>query len=262
MGLVYTTISHKFRKFHKLTCNEYVFADMIYKLSTSPLSKIKGWCYMSRPIMADEMGLSKQSILNLIDILIDKGFIERDEKTAYLRTTRAWNIVYFSDLGGKESLPLKGKESLPDGGKESLPNINTLDNYSLFDNKESVCFNDFWNLYSKKVGKKPCEILFKKLKLDVRKQIISILPAWKKQFKNLQFLPDPLTFLKNERWNDEIINNQNNASKYPMEWSQQFQDTLSGQDLSNYYKWLHENGFSPDKNRFDITIGWSKKKQA
>lgn len=258
MGLVFTTIQHKFRKLNKLTCNEYVLADMIYKLSTSPLSEIKGWCYMSRPTMADEMGLSKQSILNLIDCLIEKGFIKKDEKTSYLKTTRAWDLVYFIDGVGKESLLAKGKESLPQKGKESLPNNNTLNNSSLIDIKEGCCFDDFWNLYGKKVGKKPCEKIWKKIKLDVRKVIFERLPKWKLQFTNSQFYPNPETFLQDERWNDDISTEQVSNGKYPLNWSQEFQDKLQGAELSSYYKYLHESGFKPIKDRFDKIIEWRK----
>lgn len=154
MGLIFTNIQHRFRKANKLTCNEYVLADMIYQLSVSPLSKVKGWCYMSRPKMAEEIGISKQSILNLIESLIEKGFIKRDEKTAYLKTTRNWDLVYFQDfIPGKESLPPNGKESLPDGSKESLPDNDNLDNTSLFDNKEDA-FIFFIKEFNKKRNSK------------------------------------------------------------------------------------------------------------
>lgn len=213
MGLIFTTIQHKFRKANKLTCNEYVLADMIYKLSTSPLSKIKGWCYMSRPNMAEEMGVSKQSILNLIEVLIEKGFIKKDEKTSYLKTTRAWDIVYFTDGTGKESLPHKSKESLPETGKESLPDNNTFDNTSLIDIKESCCFDDFWKLYGKNVGKKPCQKIWSKIKLPIRKIIFERLPKWKLQFTNNQFYPNPETFLQDERWNDDILMEENSNNQ-------------------------------------------------
>lgn len=109
---------------------------------------------MSRPKMAEEMGISKQSILNLIEALIEKGFVKRDDKTAYLKTTRLWDLVYFQDfLAGKESLPPAGKESLPQGGKESLPDNDTLDNTSLFDNKEDA-FTFFIKEFNKKRNSK------------------------------------------------------------------------------------------------------------
>lgn len=97
---------------------------MIYYLSTSPESKIVGWCYMGREKMADELGLTKQSILNLIQSLTVKGFVIKDDETSFLKTTRLWNVIYFTE--GKESLPIS-QESLPTQGKLSLPNNNNLD---------------------------------------------------------------------------------------------------------------------------------------
>lgn len=125
MALIYTTVIHKFRKANNLSCNEYILADMIYYLSTSPESKIVGWCYMGREKMADELGLTKQSILNIIQSLITKGFIIKDEETSFLKTTRAWNLVYFTE--GKESIP-NDQKSLPKSGKESIPYINNTNN--------------------------------------------------------------------------------------------------------------------------------------
>lgn len=152
--LVFTNIQHEFRKKNKLTCNEYVLADMVYQLSTNPDSEIKGWCYMSKINMGFEIGVSKQSVLNLIDNLITKGFLHKDSKTCFLKTTKMWNVVYFTDgkeslpLTGKESLPMVkkvvsiGKESLPHDGKESLPNNNNLDNNIDNNKKENDLFNE------------------------------------------------------------------------------------------------------------------------
>lgn len=126
MSLKYTNIQHDFRKKHGLSCNEYVLADMIYFLSTNPQSKVPGWCYKSRVSLADDLGVSKQSILNLVRSLEDKSLVEKSDITSFLRTTEVWNKVYFTD--GKESLPDNGKESLLEGGKESLPYNNNIDN--------------------------------------------------------------------------------------------------------------------------------------
>jgi len=147
--LIYTNIQHIFRKAHQLTCNEYIFLDMVYHLSTNPDSKIQGWCYATKEGLADEIGLSKQSIINLSHKLIDAGFLHKDEQTKFLKTTKKWNDVYFTDgnenlptvkkvyRGGKESLPERGKESLPKHGKESLPYNNTLDNNSIDNNTDN-----------------------------------------------------------------------------------------------------------------------------
>lgn len=124
-GLKFTTIQHDFRKKNNLTCNEYILADMIHFLSTHPSSKVKGWCYKSRPSLASDIGVSKQSVLNILKALELKGFILKDQKTNYLKSTEKWFVVYF--IGGQDSLP-PSQESLPLGGQKSLPNNNNIDN--------------------------------------------------------------------------------------------------------------------------------------
>lgn len=70
----------------------------------------------------------------------------------------------------------------------------------------NIDFNSFWDLYDKKVGaKNKCEKKWNKLKPEIQKTIIDILPSWKSQFNDKQFQPFPETFLNQERWNDEII---------------------------------------------------------
>lgn len=138
MGLTYTNIQHEFRKNNELSCNEYVLLDMIYFLQTSPLSKIQGWCYMKRDTMADEIGISKQGILKMIDRLIISNFIERDEETKYLRTTRKWNLVYFNS--GKQSVPTVNKvtESSKQSSPETSENNPTYNSTIEDNNKDNI----------------------------------------------------------------------------------------------------------------------------
>ena len=76
-------------------------------------------------------------------------------------------------------------------------------------------FDLFWNLYDKKTGdKNGCIKKWDRLKPETQTKILSILPEWKTQFSDKQFQPYPATFLNQERWNDEIINN-NGEKKEP-----------------------------------------------
>lgn len=127
MSNIFTTIYHAFRVHHGLTLNEYVLCDTIYYLSTNPDSKVLGWCYKSRVNLAKDLGLSKQSILNLINSLIDKDFIIKDPETNFLKTSRKWNEVYRFTTG-KDSLP--PANFLDESGKDSLPNNNIYNNIS------------------------------------------------------------------------------------------------------------------------------------
>lgn len=85
---------------------------------------------------------------------------------------------------------------------------------------KKIEFNVFWDLYEKKVGSKPkCKKKWDSLPAKTQNKIIESLPAWLKQIKDKQFQPHPLTYLNNERWNDELqgtkkvvlINDEENA---------------------------------------------------
>lgn len=146
----YTTIIHTVRINLDLSCNEYCVADMIYHLSNNPVSKIQGWCFAAKETLGEYMGMSKQSIHNLLNTLIDKGLIEKDEDTKWLRTTNKWYqavIIEKVKFTSKESIPTvkkvyseQSKKFTPDS-KESLHNNNIdkdIDNISTKVESETV----------------------------------------------------------------------------------------------------------------------------
>lgn len=150
--LVYTTIQHDFRKKNNLTCNEYVLCDMVYQLSVLPNSKFAGWCYMKREIMANEIGMAKRSIINLINRMIDAKFILKDPETSYLKTTEKWYNVYC--MGGEETAPQvkklhpRGEETAP---QHILYNDNNKDKEREKEKKSSLTiFNIFLKVFKEK----------------------------------------------------------------------------------------------------------------
>lgn len=72
-------------------------------------------------------------------------------------------------------------------------------------------FEKFWEMYPKKTGKKPCENKFFLLKKDDINNVLAWLEehikSWDKDIKlgTLKYIPNPLTFLNQERWRDEVI---------------------------------------------------------
>ena len=151
---MYTTIIHPLRKSLNISCNEYCVLDTIYHLSNN--SKYGGWCIKSRQNIADDLDLSKQTVITIIDNLEKKGLILKNEDTKFLRPCdlyceaiqqkNDWIVGKISGEKmisgnisvGKESLPeclTDGKESLPhrsrnftDIGQETLPNNNIYTN--------------------------------------------------------------------------------------------------------------------------------------
>jgi hypothetical protein len=133
--IAYTIILHKIRKELKLTLMEYCVADCIYHLSNNPSSKILGWCYAPKGFIADFLETSSQTIFSIIDKLIEKKLLEKDEATKHLRTTSLWYdkvVLPRSKKEYKETLyPIKKLDSksikkLDNDYKETLYNNNNI----------------------------------------------------------------------------------------------------------------------------------------
>lgn len=85
----YTTIHHNSRKELGLSMVEYAIADLIYNLQNHTRSRLRGWCYASKPTMAALLGVSRRTVFNTIDALVKKEIAERNDK-GYLKTTDKW----------------------------------------------------------------------------------------------------------------------------------------------------------------------------
>lgn len=125
-----------------LSCNEYVILDTVFLLSRK-----SGWCYLTRENMAKNIGATKQAVINIVERLIERGFLVKNDKGS-LATTELWENPQLSDdLDGKESLP-GGYKKFTDTvkkvyqtGKESLPNNNIDNNNKNKDNNISERFS-------------------------------------------------------------------------------------------------------------------------
>lgn len=71
--------------------------------------------------------------------------------------------------------------------------------------REENTFNEFWNKYPKKVSRKNCLTKWQKLKESDKETILKTIDNFisYKPFKDYTH-PNPLTYLNQERWNDEI----------------------------------------------------------
>lgn len=67
-------------------------------------------------------------------------------------------------------------------------------------------FDEFWEAYPKKVGKQPAHKKWKQKHLDAKAEMIIADVIWRKgrsQQWNKGFVPNPATYLHQERWDDE-----------------------------------------------------------
>lgn len=145
MSQFYTTIIHPVRKEFKLSCNEYCVLDTIMRMQNNE----SHWCYMSKETMAKDLDLSKQSVINIINSLIDKELVYKSPATKHLRVTSVFldslnDYKKFTD--GKDSLQIESKK-FTETGKKSLPNNNT-NNKNTFIRPTAEQVNE----YSKEIG--------------------------------------------------------------------------------------------------------------
>jgi hypothetical protein len=91
----YTMIWHAVRQQLDLTVAEYVMCDIIHGLSSNR-GAVPGWCYASKESLGKNLGITRQGAQKIIDRLLDKGLVEADPETNYLRATEKW--IYAVEL--------------------------------------------------------------------------------------------------------------------------------------------------------------------
>jgi len=70
----------------------------VHKLSGNR-SMVPGWCYASKDHLAESLGFTRRGIQKMVRRLKDKGILEAQEGTDYLRTTELWyeSVEVFRD---------------------------------------------------------------------------------------------------------------------------------------------------------------------
>jgi hypothetical protein len=98
------------------------------------------------------------------------------------------------------------------GNTNGIPLENENENENIIENiRINVPFEKFWNLYDKKEDKIKSERKWKMLTDKERIECIIKLPAYVNSTPDKQFRKNPLTYLKNKSWNNEIIPPKNNS---------------------------------------------------
>ena len=67
-----------------------------------------------------------------------------------------------------------------------------------------IVFEEFWNLYNKKLNKEDSVSAFKKIKSSEYEVIKNHIPNFVKTFKDKQYQPYFSTYLNKKRWQDEV----------------------------------------------------------
>jgi len=164
--------------------------------------------------------LKPSEIEQMLDHIEDMELIRKNDKAIQLNSWKDWQIIR-SDIFKKSTIPKVTRvRSRNDGVTETLrtsngtapellPSIVKLSIDKLSKEScsiiESNDFEEFWDLYAKKVGKKKCNKKWSKIKSSDKEEILNSLPAYVKSTPLEQYRKNPLTYLNNEGWKDAII---------------------------------------------------------
>lgn len=152
-----------------------------------------------------------------LDALVAAGFLIRYEVdgSKLLEIPNFEKHQYINNRERESELPGldQGKVSTITTDKDSGQQIRTTDNtkssrVTTRGSRVPMGFKAFWEEYPKKVGKKACLAAWTRQKLDpIADQIVEAVKSQKTsdQWKR-GYVPNPLTFINQGRWEDEVSN--------------------------------------------------------
>jgi len=168
----------------------------------------------------DAIGISSyNTYINTLNDLVEWGFIKMVQKS---KNQYSSNIIALSknDKALNKALDkalIKHSTKQSESIVQSIDSINKQINNKPLNqetiNKETVdCeildpypFNEFWDMYDKKVNREKSENKYKKLTLEEKQKIFETLPDYVLSTPDKKFRKNPDTYLNNKSWKDEII---------------------------------------------------------
>lgn len=90
--LEFNVVYHPLRKKIDTDSNGFVLLDAVYHLSFNHLNQT-GWCFASKPTLAEIVGVSRPTIFRYIEKFVEQGWLVRQDGTGYLRTSDRFNAL-------------------------------------------------------------------------------------------------------------------------------------------------------------------------
>ena len=198
----------------KLKDNELLVYAIIFMFSQDEESSFRG----SLNYLATWCSCTKQGIVKNLKSLLEKGLIAKKENTInkikfveYYATKFNGVCNYVVQGGMQLSLP-NNKELV--NNKEDNKELVKKENIIKERNDETIevvseidqMFNEFWKVYPKRRDPKGSYKAFKNVK-GIKKIFPTLMQALEiqshsKQWQNKQFIPNPTTWLHQERWKE------------------------------------------------------------
>ena len=161
----------------------------------------------------DAVGIKKhQTYIRYFEDLCEWGFFKLIQKS---KNQYSANIISLTSAMPKNGKALDkaiikhtAKQTQSNGQSNSSIDIPIYKDTNIqINNNTCLTFDQFWNMYGKKVDSKKCKDKFETIKESDRKKILDTLELYVKSKPEVKFRKDPIRYLTGEIWNDEIIQN-------------------------------------------------------
>jgi len=176
-----------------LNANQTAMLFKIYMLDGD-----KG-CFATNNYFAEFFQISKRQVSTTISVLVKKGLVHQSYE--YADGTKS--IKYRILRPYRRSVPYPQEVEVKAPTKNSST-INKEVNKEI--NKEHLCvFEEWYSLYNKKTTKKEAVVQWLKISPELHPKILSHTKRFVKAKPDKIYRPDPVRYLRNEVYNDEII---------------------------------------------------------
>jgi hypothetical protein len=170
-----------------LTASEKNLMGLIHSLSAK-----EGYCFASNQYLADALGMKLSGIRNCLAELYTKGLITR--------------VVKRKDNNEIESREIKLVTPMMPQQHTSVATASHNKETNIKENNNSIeRFEEFWNIYNKRVGKEKTKAKWSKLKEKEIDAIFKALPTYVAT-REVKYRKDPERYLGHRVWEDEIPN--------------------------------------------------------
>jgi DNA-binding PadR family transcriptional regulator len=175
---------------------KYTWVDYEKLLSDLPILRIK----------------SKSSITPIFKRLEEWGFIKSyspDNQRKYIAVLPKFDELFVKlNSFGKPFVKTNSSVRENEQSCSASRTNKDISNKDIID--INIPFENFWNLYDKKVGRPKSEKKWNKLNDRDRKAVMDYLPGYIKATPDKQYRKNPETFLNNRSWEDEVVKYLNN----------------------------------------------------
>ena len=161
----------------------------------------KGSFITSLKHLSDETNISIQTIRTCLKKLQLTKEIE-------VKSTNKLTQITICNYDSYQQESDETNKQLTNNQQTTNKQLTTIEEYK--ENKEEkeknliFSFEQFWNLYDKKVDRKKCEEKYNKLSVSQITKIKEVLPLYIQLNPDVKFRKDPIRWLTGEKWNDEM----------------------------------------------------------